>query len=92
LRSGATKMEPNSFRRLNAVITARPPVREQHPLIAGIKPIAGAPRGRKDVFIRAFSFPSASLRLYDPVSRALEPDVRRREFLGALSRSPAVGS
>ena len=56
------------------------------------KPIAGAPRGRKDVFIRAFSFPSASLRLYDPVSRALEPDVRRREFLGALSRSPAVGS
>ena len=85
-------MEPNSFRRLNAVITARPPVREQHPLIAGIKPIAGAPRGRKDVFIRAFSFPSASLRLHDPVSRALGPDERRREFPGVLLGFPAVGS
>ena len=64
---------------------------ECHLVAEPIKPITG-PRGRKDVFIHAFSFPSASLRLYDPVSRALEPDVGRREFLGALSRSPAVGS
>src|SRR5262249_52267324 len=56
------------------------------------KPIAGAPRGTQDVFIRSFSFPSPSLRLCDPVSRALEPDVRRREFPGLLLGFPAVGS
>jgi hypothetical protein len=61
-------------------------------MIAGITSRLQAPSAGGKMFIGAFSFPSASLRLYDPVSRALGPDVRRREFLGALSRSPAVGS
>ena len=60
---------------------------ECHLVAEPIKPITG-PRGRKDVFIHAFSFPSASLRLHDPVSRALGPDERRREFPGVLLGSP----
>ena len=45
LRSGATKMEPNSFRRLNAVITARPSCsRAASSDCRDDKSIAGAPR------------------------------------------------